>query len=452
MGKAEEIIRRYAEAKEPVEGFGSWLLADRDSAEKEEALSGLWSRIEATPAADDVFLRRAKLSSLMHRIPKERLTAGFWMRRYGWIPLSAAAALALMLVLHRPASIPEAEPSSPELAQAPVPISEDPTPLLAEAVEAVDLPVEPGRSVQRSSPSVAPAPAFPEGGESAYGERVETESAFEPLTTTEGIAADRTDKEEKAAPPEESRADKAATARQWAEWERQELSGRGKKTASPIVGLKASGGLLTAASSHSFSQVGSIPGGIGSISGGDFLGGTYSGSGAVAIGQSTHYDIPVKAVFSLYWPMNDKLYLGVGMSVTSLHSRTTGYLNEATNAYENRSIYAGIPLSLRYDFVSWGKSYLYGAAGVSADYLVKAWTTSSAPTNVSPTFYDGHPLQFSTRLAAGYEYRISNAWSFFGEVSLDYYFKDNSSLDTYFKQHPLSPSVALGVHYNLLNR
>ena len=59
------------------------------------------------------------------------------------------------------------------------------------------------------------------------------------------------------------------------------------------------------------------------------------------------------------------------------------------------------------------------------------------------------PLQFLARIGTGYEYIIYRRWGIYAEASLDYYFKNNSDLATYFQQHPLTPSITLGVHYSL---
>ena len=449
MGKAEEIIRRYVEATEPVEGFGSWLLADRDSAEKEEALSGLWDRLEANPAVDDAFLRRAKLSSLMRRIPVERPATGAWIRRFGWIPLSAAAALALLLVLHRLASVPEAEPSSPELAQAPDPVSEvseDPVPLLAEAVEAVDLPVAPGRSVRRSSPSVAPPPALPEDGESPFWEEVGIESASEPASepakATEGIASDRPDTEEKVAISEESGANKAATARQWADWERQDRQERQKKSRSISVGLQSSGGLLASVSGQS---TGALP--AGPVVGTGF--GSALGTVKTELEEKTRHDAPFRAGFTIFLPLNERFSLGTGLAFSMLHCSSSASGSDISVSKDARYRYLGIPLTLRYQLTSGGWGSLYGTAGIEADYLLKGLLTSSSGSMSVDNTLSNQPLQFSARIGTGYEYIIYRRWGIYAEASLDYYFKNNSDLATYFRQHPLTPSITLGVHYFL---
>ena len=68
MSKAEEIIRKYAEVTGPIDGFGTWMVSDRDSAAKDAALAALWTALEATPAVDDATAREEKLAALLGRL------------------------------------------------------------------------------------------------------------------------------------------------------------------------------------------------------------------------------------------------------------------------------------------------------------------------------------------------------------------------------------------------
>ena len=443
MKQVEEIIRKYAKSDSPVKGFGSWLVSGTDSELKDEALAGLWLDLENTPAADDVEARRDKLESLMGSI-----SGGYsrksspWIRRTASVAFAAAAGLLLMFLLRVPGVEERAALPDEDLVAVSISVDDPGSGLGAAEIGQDELPVaEIDRVVRRVNNNgflKASVPVLPVNGETSSDmvEAAESSSASDALEEDGPVTG------------AESVEDKDETARQWAELEREESQAHRKRGFAPSVGLRSSSGLLSAASSGSLNVV---PGSMvsGNIGEGNWLGGVWGGSaGTVNGGTQTRYDIPIKAALSLSWPVGDRVSIGAGIGLTSLHSRTIGYLDGAAYKYDSRAVYAGIPLSLRYDFVSWGKSCLYGAAGVSVDYCVRAWSLPGGTKASDIIVSDEHPLQLSAGLSAGYEYLLFRNWGVFAEASLDYYFKDNSSLDTYFKAHPLSPSVSLGIHYS----
>ena len=448
MGKAEEIIRRYAEAKEPVEGFGSWLLADRDSAEKEEALSGLWSLLEATPAVDDVFLRRAKLSSLMHRIPKEKAVSS--IRRWIWLmPVAAAAALCLLLLLPHAGVSPSIIPDQP----------------MTQAVEEVSVVPEDDQEVEKSEPvsvlaqvalslSYVRVPSHSPSSFSAIVEDGRSEPFIpinEVVVESEETHVSESDREipssgqspEASAdnPVTYSKEDKDAVTKQWAALERQDRLERQKKSRPLSMGLQASGGLITLTSSQA---IASTPGQPISMIGTHYSTGLPSGT---EMEEKIRYDVPFRAGVSLFLPLNERLSFGTGLDFTLFHfsSYSSVYVSK-----DNRYRYLGIPLTLNYRLVSGNRGSLYGMTSIDANYLLKGWSTVRMPDGEPVvSSFSAHPLQFSVRFGAGYEFFIYHRWSLYAEASLDYYFKNTSCLDSFFFQKPLIPAATLGIHYTL---
>ena len=450
MGKVEDIIRRYAEAKEPIEGFGAWLLADKDSAEKEEALSGLWDQLEAMPVADDAFLRRTKLSVLMRHIPIEKAVAS--SHRLVWmVSVSVAAALGLFLLLPK-ANEDRAIPTSDQaIAQITETVSEIPegrqvgeilesTPVLAlksSFSPSVKIPVRTQllsadlAGTGQSNP-IAPLEEADSDWQKTYSLESEENSASG-LTTEAPAVISSGDSEE----------EKAAVVAQWTELERRDRQEGQRKNRPLSVGLQSSGGLLASTSTRTVSL---ILGQDGAIIG-NVYGTPYGAAPSTDQDIMTRYDIPFRTSVSFYAPLSDHLSVGGGLALTRLHSRSTSVL---LGVQDTRYRYLGVPLMLRYYCISGSGGSLYSVVGVETDYCVEGRKLIHPVTGgIREESFDQHPIQFSTRFGAGYEYLLYHRWHLFAEVSIDYYFKDYSSLDTYFKQHHLTPSVTLGIQYVL---
>ena len=62
------------------------------------------------------------------------------------------------------------------------------------------------------------------------------------------------------------------------------------------------------------------------------------------------------------------------------------------------------------------------------------------------------PWQWSIEAAAGIEYSIVRQLGLYLEPSLGYYFKDGTSFDHYYKEHPLAPSIEFGLRLHLSSK
>lgn len=58
-------------------------------------------------------------------------------------------------------------------------------------------------------------------------------------------------------------------------------------------------------------------------------------------------------------------------------------------------------------------------------------------------------VQFSAGAAAGAEFRASSAFSIYLEPGLNYYFDNHSSIQNYYKAHPFTPDIKLGLRLSI---
>ena len=192
------------------------------------------------------------------------------------------------------------------------------------------------------------------------------------------------------------------------------------------IGVNASGGLLAAQTTslrtervyHDFNGIGN----------------TYSGvvfdSYTLTDYVSKHY-LPIRLGVSMDYRLSPRLTLLSGVSYTYQHSQFSLPLYpEAT--IDQKLHYLGIPLGLAWQLWSSQHFQLY----VSGDVTVEKCLNDK-------------PWQWSTHAAAGAEYTIFQQFGIYVEPSLGYYFDDGTSLEHYYKKHPLAPSLEFGLRMHL---
>ena len=162
--------------------------------------------------------------------------------------------------------------------------------------------------------------------------------------------------------------------------------------------------------------------------------------------KASHH-LPIRFGLKIGYQLSERWALQTGITYTYLHSEFT-LVNRQQPAIEQRLHYVGIPLGISYQI--WKNSYcrLYASAGATAEKVVKnSQKSGDAKINSHP---DGEkPLQWSVNTALGAEYQPTKQLGIYLEPSLGYYFKDNTPLEHYYKEHPLSPAIEFGLRWHL---
>ena len=157
--------------------------------------------------------------------------------------------------------------------------------------------------------------------------------------------------------------------------------------------------------------------------------------------------LPIRFGLKIGYQLSERWALQTGITYTYLYSEFT-LVNRLQPAIDQRLHYVGIPLGISYQI--WKNSYfrLYASAGATAEKVVKnSQKSGDAKINSHP---DGEkPLQWSVNAALGAEYQPTKQLGIYLEPSLGYYFKDNTPLEHYYKEHPLSPAIEFGLRWHL---
>lgn len=148
------------------------------------------------------------------------------------------------------------------------------------------------------------------------------------------------------------------------------------------------------------------------------------------------HSVPIRAGLSVGYQLTPRLSLLSGISYTCLYSRMEfqpGTWSGNRKTTEQWLNYLGIPLGLGYQVLGDGHRYrLYVSGNVLAE------------KNLSKS-----PWQLSVNAGVGAEYILSRLIGVYLEPSLGYYFDDGSSLEHYYKKHPLAPSIEFGVRMHV---
>jgi len=144
----------------------------------------------------------------------------------------------------------------------------------------------------------------------------------------------------------------------------------------------------------------------------------------------THHP-PVRLALSLDYQLNRNVALFSGINYSFFHSE---YVIPQENLVLNnqRLNYLGLPLGLSWKL--WSTTHL-------SFYL-------SGETMIEKCL-NREPWQWSVQASAGVEYAFTRHLGIYLNPSLGYYFDDGSSLKHYYKEHPLSPSIELGIRLHL---
>ena len=166
------------------------------------------------------------------------------------------------------------------------------------------------------------------------------------------------------------------------------------------------------------------------------------------------HHLPVRIGLNIAYALSDRLSLESGVSYTRLSSDMKD--GTSTNFISGRQNldYVGIPLSLKYKALSYGAFDLYASTGILAEQCVNGKTSKDfvIEGNVKKTEQQNihsRPLQLSANAAVGLQFKIADNIGIYAEPGLSYFFDDNSSLNTIYKEKPLNFNLNIGFRYEI---
>ena len=188
------------------------------------------------------------------------------------------------------------------------------------------------------------------------------------------------------------------------------------------IGINASSGLLAARASQPTGQF---------YASEELDNSSYENTGNNLKDYEWEHHLPVRFGLKLNYQLSPRLNLLSGISYTYLHSKLKMPPHENT-IYNQTLHYLGVPLGLSCKLWTNNRFLLYLSGGLMLEKCL-----------------NDKPWQWSVNVAAGFEYILTREIGFYFEPSLGYYFDDDSSLEHYYKEHPLTPSFEFGLRLHV---
>lgn len=164
------------------------------------------------------------------------------------------------------------------------------------------------------------------------------------------------------------------------------------------------------------------------------------------------HKMPFTLGASVYHSLGKKRKWGIGTGVnyTKLSSEVRSGSQSNFIKSEQTIHYIGIPVQVNYNVIQKGKftGYVTGGAmiekAVAADLRTKYVVNDVVKENTTEKIEE-KPFQFSVNSAVGVQYKIISKVGLYAEPGVGYHFKDNSSLNTIYKEKPLNFNVKFGI-------
>ncbi|GAB0154910.1 outer membrane beta-barrel protein [Chryseobacterium sp. Alg-005] len=162
------------------------------------------------------------------------------------------------------------------------------------------------------------------------------------------------------------------------------------------------------------------------------------------------HKVPVTLGVSLYYNLGKKWGIGTGVNYTKLSSELRSGSDSNLIKSDQSVHYVGIPVQVNYNAVQKGRftGYITGGALVEkavAGNVKTKYIVNDEVKEEKTEKLETKSTQFSVSGGLGFQYKIINNIGIYAEPGVSYHFKDNSSLNTIYKEKPLNFNMKFGI-------
>lgn len=165
------------------------------------------------------------------------------------------------------------------------------------------------------------------------------------------------------------------------------------------------------------------------------------------------HNLPISVALTFRYRINQRWGVSSGLTysllTSKLRSESLNYFNDDRQTLH----YMGVPLIIDYKLWQNNSFSTYISAGglvekniagkLSSDYYLDNKFQISTSENIS-----SKQLQWSINSAVGFEYRVTDLIGIYAEPGIVYYFKNNSNIETIYKDRPFNFNLRLGLRIN----
>ena len=169
------------------------------------------------------------------------------------------------------------------------------------------------------------------------------------------------------------------------------------------------------------------------------------------VAQHSH-QLPFNVQLTVSRSLTSRLSIETGLSYTQMKSTVTTGSQTAYIQEDQRLRYLGIPLRFGWQWYNKAHLSLYTSAGGMLELPIRSTLNVRHVANDIETFAKETtldvPSQWSMSLGVGLQYDLTPHVGIYLEPSLQYFFNDGSSLESYRTEHPLSITLPLGIRFH----
>lgn len=162
------------------------------------------------------------------------------------------------------------------------------------------------------------------------------------------------------------------------------------------------------------------------------------------------HKVPVTFGLSMYYNLGKRWGIGTGINYTKLTSELHSGSNSNYIKGDQSVHYIGIPVQINYNVIQKGRFTGYVTAGVLAEKAVAGKLSTKYIVNdevqdTQEERLDVKPVQFSVNSAIGLQMKIVDKIGIYAEPGIGYHFKNESPLNTVYKEKPLNFNMKFGI-------
>ena len=186
----------------------------------------------------------------------------------------------------------------------------------------------------------------------------------------------------------------------------------------------------------------------------------YGNSGVIGANQDSNipdnykekirHDLPVKTGFSIQFSGQGRFSFETGLNYAFHRSRIACHRDMNNYEMDYRMHYLGLPLKGNLRLVRWERLEWYASIGGELEWMLTGTLYSSLKgqrTSVDPL--NRHPLFLSAAASTGFEYKFSDHFGLYAEPGVAWHVHSRSDLPDYYRDHPFSFDLHVGVRFDL---
>lgn len=161
---------------------------------------------------------------------------------------------------------------------------------------------------------------------------------------------------------------------------------------------------------------------------------------------------PISVGVTLNWSLHKKWSVSTGINYSLLLSKLKSGSKEYFYNSNQTLHFIGIPLNVNYAIWQNRSLMCYVSVGAQVQKmvygkLVTDYISGTKPKKTERESVSNHHLYWSAQAAAGIQYKISDQIGLYLEPSLNYYFKNNSLVETIYKDKRYHPGLKIGLKF-----